>query len=889
SDSEDNRRKRRKRVSSSSSDSSDNEDEETGHWKSRNGYHNQEDEDMSRLWRRQKVDAVKQHQGESTSAYVERYKDECIHVKVCPEILKILGFMNGINNPELIKRLNDRVPQTFDELMKRTRSFIQEEAAAVTQKMQENLDQNRWVWNSNGSGLFRVCDIRNLLDEKFLPKDEAATRWIKYIPIKINIFAWKVNLDRLPTRVNLAQRGIQVSSLTCPVCSLAHESTSHILFNCSMALDIARLIVRWWDLSSSPIGSYAEWLSWFKDIHMGAKLKSISEGGPTRSSSSSAFHRQMIPGWVSDEEPEAPEEASNYVPGPEHPPSPDYVLGPEHPPSPVYVPEQEYSKYFVPSDAEVPIEDQPLPTDTSPTTLSSGYVADSGPEEDPEEDPTDYPADGGDDDDDDESFGDDADDEDEEASEDEDDDKEEEKHLALTDSSNVPTVDLIPSPPLPIPSPPLPLPSPTHTSPTYAEAPLGYRAAGIQLRAASPSLLLPYTTYRDDIHEEYMSLQKRARFTASTSEFEVRESSAAAARQPGLDVVTVDATLGRPMSREIGYGIEDVWDDMVGDIKERAPTTVEGLSHRVTNLSTTLARDTHEIYIEARHAREAWSHTMSCNKAVHAELLAYRAQVQTHETHIYTRNARIGSLRTLVATLMAQTSSLQTQLTAALGRIQTLEAREPDPARDPEPHDRLVNAGSSFVYFTKMSPKRTATTTTPMTDAKIKALIAQGVATALAEYEATRSRNGDDSHDSGTGVRRHAHTARECTYNDFLKCQPLNFKEVRSKKLEIEIWNLKVKGTDVESVMASKPKTMQEAIEITNDLMDQKVRTLPERQAETKRKLDDTSRNNQNQQQHFKRQNVTRAYTAEPGEKNHTKDLNLCALNATTITMYPSF
>ncbi|GJS89901.1 reverse transcriptase domain-containing protein [Tanacetum coccineum] len=66
---------------------------------------------------------VKQRQGESTSAYVERYKDECIHVKACPEILKISGFMNGINNPELIKRLNDRVPQTFDELMKRTRNI----------------------------------------------------------------------------------------------------------------------------------------------------------------------------------------------------------------------------------------------------------------------------------------------------------------------------------------------------------------------------------------------------------------------------------------------------------------------------------------------------------------------------------------------------------------------------------------------------------------------------------------------------------------------------------------------------------------------------------------------------------------------------------------------
>ncbi|GKG63171.1 hypothetical protein Tco_0638818, partial [Tanacetum coccineum] len=44
---------------------------------------------------------------------------------------------------------------------------------------------------------------------------------------------------------------------------------------------------------------------------------------------------------------------------------------------------------------------------------------------------------------------------------------------------------------------------------------------------------------------------------------------------------------------------------------------------------------------------------------------------------------------------------------------------------------------------------------TPMTDAAIKGLINQGVADALAEYKANKSsRNGDDSHDSGSGGRR---------------------------------------------------------------------------------------------------------------------------------------
>ncbi|GKG32068.1 hypothetical protein Tco_0427018, partial [Tanacetum coccineum] len=94
--------------------------------------------------------------------------------------------------------------------------------------------------------------------------------------------------------------------------------------------------------------------------------------------------------------------SSDYVPGPEHPPSPDYVPSPEHPPSPVevpYVPKPKYLEYLAPSDAEAPLEDQPLPNDASPTALSPGYVADSDPKKDPEEDHADYLADEGDDDD----------------------------------------------------------------------------------------------------------------------------------------------------------------------------------------------------------------------------------------------------------------------------------------------------------------------------------------------------------------------------------------------------------------------------------------------------------------------------------------------------------
>ncbi|GJY03323.1 hypothetical protein Tco_0369263 [Tanacetum coccineum] len=71
-------------------------------------------------------------------------------------------------------------------------------------------------------------------------------------------------------------------------------------------------------------------------------------------------------------------------------------------------------------------------------------------------------------------------------------------------------------------------------------------------------------------------------------------------------------------------------------------------------------------------------------------------------------------------------------------------------------------------------PVTDPTTTTSVTSAQLQAMIDEGVTAVLAARATTR--NGDDSHTSGTGVRRNERTVRECTYQDFMKCQPLFFK-----------------------------------------------------------------------------------------------------------------
>ncbi|GJT12072.1 reverse transcriptase domain-containing protein [Tanacetum coccineum] len=269
----------------------------------------------------------------------------------------------------------------------------------------------------------------------------------------------------------------------------------------------------------------------------------------------------------------------------------------------------------------------------------------------------------------------------------------------------------------------------------------------------------------------------------------------------------------------------------------------------------------HLMETEARMSREAWGHSMD------ASGLAYGEVISLHTT-VFGQQSEIRDLQSADRRRQTQISELQTA--------------------DHKKQRQLTQE-----------------------------MIDQGVTAALAARDAIRSTNGDDSHNSGTGLRRTERAARECTYTDFLKCQPLHFKGTEGvaglsqwfermesvfhisncifenqvkfatctlhsvaltwwnthvktvghdaaygmpwktlmkmmtakycprnkiKKLEMEIWDLKVKKSDkIEryigglldmihgSVVASKPKTMQEAVEIATELMDNKIRTFTDR------------------------------------------------------------
>ncbi|GJY57312.1 putative reverse transcriptase domain-containing protein [Tanacetum coccineum] len=264
----------------------------------------------------------------------------------------------------------------------------------------------------------------------------------------------------------------------------------------------------------------------------------------------------------------------------------------------------------------------------------------------------------------------------------------------------------------------------------------------------------------------------------------------------------------------------------------------------------------HQIETEARLSREAWRRSMDASDLARGEVVTSEMLKADHR-----RSTEMRELRTADRTRQQQ--HIQTLIV-----MQSLQREKMAPKQ----------ATRSTPVTTTPSP--TATTTTSVTNAQIQAMIDQGVTATLAAHDANR--NGDDSHTLGTGGRRTERIVRECTYQDFMKCKPLYFKGTEGvveltqwfkrmetvfrisncpvenqvkfstctllagdltwwnshnemKKLEAELWNLKVKGTDVIgynehfqelALMSLNPKTMQEAVKMATKLMDKKVSTI---------------------------------------------------------------
>ncbi|GJW05309.1 putative reverse transcriptase domain-containing protein, partial [Tanacetum coccineum] len=411
----------------------------------------------------------------------------------------------------------------------------------------------------------------------------------------------------------------------------------------------------------------------------------------------------------------------------------------------------------------------------------------------------------------------------------------------------------------------LPLPPPFILSPTRPDAPPPMPTSA---PTSLPPLLLPSASRREDRPE--VNLPPRERLgIALGPRYEVGESSAAAAARPagGLRadygfVATMDREIRRDPERYVGYGITDSWDEIVETLQGAPVSTDTELGAHVREFESMVRRDTDEIY------------TRLDDEQGQRQLLAGRVNMlfRDRRTHAHTRH------------LMETEAGMSRE---AWG--QAMDASD-------LAHGEVISLRHTQFIHICQNPENTTE--------RDDSTSGTGHHTAGAGDNLTGTGDGITWAGALTWWNSHVMTvthdvAYTMTWVDLRKkMTDKYYPRNEMKKLEAELWNLKVIGVKQNykfirdlpetmihgNIVASRPKTMQEAVEMATELMDKRVNTITKRQAENKRKfetLPETIRINNNNKIRGRTQARPTLQAIVTG--NHTPGLNLCVPSVITI------
>ncbi|GJR70222.1 reverse transcriptase domain, reverse transcriptase zinc-binding domain protein [Tanacetum coccineum] len=138
-------------------------------------------------------------------------------------------------------------------------------------------DKGSWLLGEDGE--FKVKELSRLIEVKNLHGESGgqATVWNKLVPLKVNIFVWRALKGRLPVRMELDRRGIDLDWVFCPSCNNSVESCAHSLVTCDLAMSVWEKIFSWWKLGIVNAFTIDEFFSSYGNVNIpvGVSMKPV--------------------------------------------------------------------------------------------------------------------------------------------------------------------------------------------------------------------------------------------------------------------------------------------------------------------------------------------------------------------------------------------------------------------------------------------------------------------------------------------------------------------------------------------------------------------------------------------------------------------------------------
>ena len=122
-----------------------------------------------------------------------------------------------------------------------------------------------------------MAATRRWIDKCVLCSNDRETRGCPLIPRKVNIFIWRLMLDRIPTRNAIKRRGMEIENVLCPICNVEEENLMHLFGRCEVAARTWEALFKWLDIQVSNFRDPSEFLKNESNLKLNEKKKIVIE------------------------------------------------------------------------------------------------------------------------------------------------------------------------------------------------------------------------------------------------------------------------------------------------------------------------------------------------------------------------------------------------------------------------------------------------------------------------------------------------------------------------------------------------------------------------------------------------------------------------------------